>query len=403
MEKRRTIIMGVAGALALALSTSACGSSLKASGSGDSATTGGGSASGSVKIGELVALSGAYAVVGKDMRNGFGLYLEQHGNKLGGHKVDLDVVDEGSSAQSGAAGDTRLAQQDKVDAIVGIVSGPTAAAGRNIFDAAKVPALLGNTGSVVLGKDPSPWVWRASYDNGDPGRLLAAHLAKDASAGSVYLMGADYSGGHETMAGFKQKFPKARIAGEVYNPPFGQTTDFSPYLSKIKASGAGSVFVFEPGADAIQFVKQFHQFGLDKTVKLYGAGFLTQGQPTLKAQGAGALGVYNSTRYNWDIKNSVNEAFVKAYEAKYKTLPTVYAATMYDIAIILDKAIGTIQGDVNRASIKKAINDMGSVQGVRGTLSFNKTNTIEQEFYLTQVKKTADGVRNVIVEKLGRS
>jgi len=356
-----------------------------------------------VKIGELVALSGPYAVVGEDMKKGFDLYLAQHDNLLGGHKVDLDVVDEGSSARSGAAGDTRLAQQDNVDAVVGIVSGPTAAAGRNIFDAAKVPTLLGNTGSVDLGKNPSPWIWRASYDNGDPGRLLGTAMAKDPSAGKFFLLGADYSGGHETMDGFKQTFPKNRIAGEVYNPPFGQTTDYSPYLSKIKSSGAKNVFVFDPGADAIQFVKQFYQFGLNKAVQLYGAGFITQGQPTLKAQGKAALGVKDVTRYNWDIKNPVNEKFVADFQAKYHTLPTVYAANMYDIGLILDKAIGSIDGTVDHESIKKAIDDLGSVDGVRGQLSFNEDNTVEQEFYLTKVEDTPQGLRNVTIKSLGRS
>lgn len=397
MNKRRTTVMGVAGAAVLAMSVSACGGDALGGGSAQK------SAGETVKIGELVALSGAYAPVGQDMKRGFDLYLSQHGNKLGGHKVSLDVVDEGSSAQSGAAGDTRLAQQDNVDAVVGIVSGPTAAAGRNIFDAAKVPVLLGNTGSVDLGKHPSPWIWRASYDNGDPGRLLGTAMAKDPGAGKFFLLGADYSGGHETMDGFKQTFPKNRIAGEVYNPPFGQTTDYSPYLSKIKSSGAKNVFVFNPGADAIQFVKQFYQFGLNRTVQLYGAGFITQGQPTLKAQGKAAIGVLDVTRYNWDIKNPVNEKFVAAYEAKYHTLPTVYAANMYDIGLILDKAIGSIKGTVDHESIRKAIDNLGSVDGARGPLSFNKDNTVEQEFYLTKVQQTAQGLRNVTVKPLGRS
>lgn len=354
-----------------------------------------------VKIGMLVSLSGAYAPVGTDMKKGFDLYLEQHHKELGGHEVDLDTVDEGSSAQSGVAGDTKLAQQSGVDAVVGIVSGPTAAAGRDIFDSAKIPVLLGNTGSVDIGKNPSPWIYRASYDNGDPGRLLGKHMAKQ-SSGDFYLLGADYSGGHETLGGFEQTFPKNRIAGQAYFPPFGQTSDFSPYLAKIRASGAKNVFAFGPGADSIKLVKQFHQFGLDKSVTLYGAGFLTEGS-ALTAQGDAALGVMNATRYSWDIDNPVNKQFVDAYQQKYGSLPTVYAANMYDIAIMLDKAIGSIKGNVDRDAIKNAIAHLGTVDGVRGQLSFNNDNTVVQDFYLTKVEKTDQGLRNVIVTKLGRT
>lgn len=392
---RRAKLLRIFVLLVVGVLASACGGSALGTGSG------GGDASGPVKIGLLVSLSGVYAPVGTDMQKGFELYLAQHHNKLGGHTVKLDTVDEGSEPTSGVAGATKLAQQDNVDAVVGIVSGPTAAAARDIFDAAHVPALLGNTGSVTLGENPSPWIWRASYDNGDPGRLLGKKMAQDPSAGKFFLIASDYSGGHETIDGFKQTFPKDRIAGELYTP-FGTTSDYSPYLAKIRASGAKNVFCFYAGGEAISFTKQFAAFGLSKSVKLYSAGFLTEGS-ALTAEGKSALGVLNATRYNWDIKNSINQQFVAAYQAKYHTVPTVYAANMYDIGIMLDKALGSIKGSVTHDSIRNAVAHLGTVNGVRGKLSFNDKNTVEQEFYLTKVEQTPDGLRNVIVGDLGRS
>src|SRR5438067_1123795 len=47
-----------------------------------------------VKVGLLVSLSGTYASVGTDMRDGFQLYLATHGNKLGGHPVQVITADE---------------------------------------------------------------------------------------------------------------------------------------------------------------------------------------------------------------------------------------------------------------------------------------------------------------------
>lgn len=396
MRIRTSSVMGVAGIFLIATAASACGGgSLGDSGNG-------GSDNGTIKVGELVALSGVYAPVGTDMKNGFELYLAEHDQKLGGHKVDLKVVDEGSEPTSGVTGATRLAQQDNVDVGVGIVSGPTASASRDIFDAAKIPVLLGNTGSVELGTTKkSDWIWRASYDNGDPGRILGADLAKDTKIGDFYLIGADYSGGHETLDGFKETFPANRIKGEIYTP-FGKTSDYSPYLAKIRKSGVKNVFCFYAGGEAIEFTKQFAQFGLNKTVQLYSAGFLTEGT-ALTAEGDTALGVMNATRYNWDIDNAENKAFVEAYQAKYNQLPTVYAANMYDIGIILDKAIGSIDGAVTHQKIADAINKMGGFDGVRGQLEFDDNHTIKQPFYLTKVEKTPEGLRNVMVKELGRS
>lgn len=388
------------GALALAAAAillAACGgASLGTSGAGN------GSGDDTVKIGLLVAKSGVYASIGRDMENGFKLYLAEHGQKLGGKRVELIEVDEGESPQSGVAGVTRLVQQDRVDVVVGIVAGPTATGGADIFTSSQVPVLLGNTGAVSLAKEKaSPWIWRASYDNGDPGRFLAPYLAQKLPPDQkVYLIAADYSSGHETIDGFKEKFPADRIAGETYTP-FGKTTDYSPYLAKIRQSGAKAVFCFYAGAEAIAFTKQFNQFGLSNSVQLYGAGFLTEGS-ALEAEGEAALGVRNVTRYNWDFKNPVNQAFAANYQKTYNSLPTVYAANMYDIAIMLDQAIGKISGEVTPKSINDQLGSLGTVQGVRGALKFDSNRTVQQDFAIVEVQKTADGLRNVTIETLPR-
>ncbi|HEY9521782.1 MAG TPA: ABC transporter substrate-binding protein [Thermopolyspora sp.] len=389
---QRVLTLGLA-----ALLLSACGGESLGGGSGGSGD--GDAGADTLKVGLIVAQSGVVSSVGRDMEHGLKLYLDQHGDKLGGKTVQLVTVDEGSDAQSGAAAVTRAVQQEQVDVVVGVTIGPTAMAGRDIFDSTHTPALMGNTGAVPLGKDlKSEWVWRASYDNAQPGQALGKKLAADKDTGDFYLMAADYSSGHETLDGFKQTFPADRIVGERYTP-YGKTTDFSPYLEQIRNSGAKNVFCFYTGAEAIAFTKQFDQFGLSGKVKLYSAGFLTEGTD-LAAEGQAALGVLNSTRYNWDTDNPQNDAFVPAYQKAYGGVPTVYAATMYDVGIILDKAVSQITGEVSREAVNEAMSKVGTVNGVRGELSFDDTRTVRQNFYLTEVKETSEGLRNVTVETL---
>lgn len=386
----------VAGTLSLVV-TSCGGEALGTSGNESS-----GASDDTVTVGVLVAQSGLFAPLGRDMQSGLQLYLDTHGGSLGGRKVALEVVDEGGSPQSGVAAATRLAQSRQVDVVTGVVAGPTAMAAREVLDPARMPVLLSNTGSVALGTNlKSEWIWRASYDNRDPGRLLGEELAKDTAAGDFFLIGADYSGGHEHLDGFKTTFPANRIKGELYTP-FGKTSDYSPYLAKIRASGVKHVAAFFAGGEAIEFVKQFKAFGLSDSVKLYGFGFLTEGS-ALKAEGEAALGVLNATRYNWDLDNPENRKFVDAYQQKFGSVPTVFAANMYDIGGFLDKAIGSIKGEVTRDSVQKAIGSLGSMSGVRGNVEFDDNNTIVQGFYLTEVQQTKDGLRNVIVKDLGRS
>lgn len=390
-KSTRTAMTWSASIVAVSCLLTACGGSSlgSSSGSGDDDT---------VKVGVLVAQSGVYAAVGEDMAAGLELYLEQHDDRLGGREVDVVTVDEGETPQSGVTAATRLVQQEQVDVVVGIVTSPTAMGSRDIFDSSQVPVLMGNTGASALGGElASDWIWRASYDNGDPGRSLGVFLEEE-SAGDVFLIAPDYSGGHETIAGFKETFPSDRIAGEVY-PPFGTTSDYSSYLTQIRNSGAKQVFCFFAGREAIDFTKQFDAFGLSESITLYSAGYLTDGG-LLDAEGDAALGVRNASRYNWDLDNPANREFAPAFEDAYDRLPTIPAATMYDIGLILDEAVASIDGDVTRQTINEALEGVGTLNGVRGELGFDDSRTVVAQNYLTEVRKTDVGLRNVTIDTL---
>jgi branched-chain amino acid transport system substrate-binding protein len=91
----------------------------------------------------------------------------------------------------------------------------------------------------------------------------------------------------------------------------------------------------------------------------------------------------------WDIavNNPENKHFIDAFRAKYKRLPSEYAATAYDAARLLDVAIrraGANYGDKKAlaAAVKAAGQDFKSV---RGPFRFNKNNMPVQNYYAFQV------------------
>lgn len=377
----------------LAALTSCGGSSLSDS------TGAGGNSDGPISIGLSIPLSGVYASLGEDMKQGFDLYLKEHGDKLGGRAIKVVTADEGEGPPTGVPATTKLVSQDRVSAVVGLVNSATALGLKDTFVQSKVPLIVANAGADGITKDASPYIWRVSFTNGSVGEALGGQVAEDVAGGGVYLLAAGYAAGKESVAGFKKSFTAAggKVAGESYTP-FGTTSDWQPYLSKIKASGAKAVYVFYAGAEAVNFVKQYSAFGLGKQAQLYGAGFLTEGG-VLTAQGAAAAGVKTSLHYSDQLDSATNKTFVEAYTQAYKEPPTVYAVQAYDAAAVLDKAIKNA-ATTDGVGLSEAIAKVGDVESPRGTWKFDSLHDPSQPYFLRQVKLSGSAYVNAVIGNL---
>ena len=90
----------------------------------------------------------------------------------------------------------------------------------------------------------------------------------------AYVAVSDYAPGHDARDGFKTVFSKlgGKIVGEV-NIPLA-TTDFGPFMQRIRDAKPAAVYVFMPvGPTSVSFVKTFVSYGMAKDgVKLIGTG-----------------------------------------------------------------------------------------------------------------------------------
>ena len=382
------------------LVSSALGASLVLAACGGGTLGGGGSeqtASGPIKIGLLLPQSGVYKSLGDDMLAGFNVYLEEKGQKLGGREVQVVTADEGETAETGKAGADKLVKQDRVAVVSGVVSSATMNGIVDLFETSEIPLVGANASPTTLtGKT---YIWRTSYVNDEPGKALGGYVAKQ-ETGPVYLLAADYQAGKDETGGFMETFKPAggKVADEVYTP-FPATKNFQPFLSNLQKSGAKSVFTFYAGGAAVDFVKQYDQFGLTGKVKHYSAGFLTEGG-VLAAQGDAAIGTLTAMNYSADLDNEANKKFVAAYEKATGRPPTTYAMASYDAAQVIDKAIEKA-GKADSKSINAAIKEIGEIDSPRGTWSFNDNGTPKQMWYLREVKKEGGKLSNVVIEELG--
>jgi len=72
-----------------------------------------------LRIGFIAPITGIFAQVGKDMVDGFQLYLDQHGNKLGGMDVKFVVEDDQGKPDASVTKGKKVILQDKVHLMIG--------------------------------------------------------------------------------------------------------------------------------------------------------------------------------------------------------------------------------------------------------------------------------------------
>jgi branched-chain amino acid transport system substrate-binding protein len=389
---RAVVMAGLA-----AFSLGACGSVGEESseGSGESET-------GPIKVGLVIPQSGVYAPLGEDMKAGWDLWLERNGGKLGGREVQTVVVDEGEGPDTGVPAVQKVLQQDRVDAVVGIVNSATALGSVEVVNSAKKLLIVANAGADSL-TGSSKYIWRSSFTNGQVAYAVGKHVATTPEGKKgVYAMAADYAAGEEAIAGFKKGFEEGggKLLGEA-KTPFGTTQDFQPFLAKARSENPGAVYVFYAGAEAVAFVKQYDEFGLSERAPLYGSGFLTEGG-VLTAQGEAAEGVHTALHYATALDNPANSSFAEAYQAKTDKPPTVYAVQAWDAAAVLSKAVEGAGGALDGDALAGAMGKVGEIaDSPRGPWQFEQQSPV-QEMYLREVRSEGDAVANAVVESLGQ-
>ncbi|QFS85044.1 ABC transporter substrate-binding protein [Roseivivax sp. THAF197b] len=341
-----------------------------------------------IDVGLLLPYSGVYAALGNDIQAGFELGLAAYGDEVE-QTFNLHIEDTEVKPPVGLAKARKLVLQDDVDVMVGIVSSAVLGAVSDIVAQMEVPLIVANAGNDdATGAGCSPYITRLSFANGQINRPMGEWMAGQGIE-TVYTLAPDYAAGRQMIEAFTAGFTEAggEVVGSQYTP-FQQTTDFGPYLTEAKSSGADAVYVFYAGGEAISFVKQYDSFGLKAEMPLYGAGFLTS-PLYVNAEGPAAVGVIAALHYVPTIENAENDAFVTAFQEKTGRQPSEFAVHGYDSARAIIEAVKT--GATTRSEIAAALSKV-SFDGPRGALSIDPaTNNIIQPIYVYETVEAEGG------------
>ena len=295
-----------------------------------------------IKVGFMLPYTGTYAALGNAIENGFRLYVQEQGGKLGGRELEYFKVDDESEPSKAVDNINKLIKRDNVDVVVGTVHSGVVMAMAKVAKDTNTLLVIPNAGArAVTGPMCAPNIFRSSFSNWQPGYAMGK-VAGERGAKKVATITWKYAAGDESVEGFKDGLKAS--GGEVVKEltlPF-PNVEFQALLTEIAATKPDAVYAFFAGGGAVKFVKDYAAAGLNKTIPLYGPGFLTDG--TLEAQGAAAQGLLTTLHYADGLDMPKDKAFRADYNKTYKTAPDVYAVQGYDAAQMLDAGLTAVEG-----------------------------------------------------------
>ncbi len=337
-----------------------------------------------IKIGYLGTFSGPIGTLGQDNYDGFMLALEQRGGKLGGVPVQILKEDDQFKPDVGLQIVQKFIEKERVPIIAGVIGSNVMMAVHRPITEKQVFLIGTNAGpSAIAGAQCSPYQFIVSWQN-DGHAEAAGKYATDKGYKRMVLVAPNYQAGKDVLVGFKRAY-KGEVLDEML--PGVAQPDFSAELAQIAAAKPDAVYAFFPGSTAVNFIHQYQQAGLAKTIPLQTSAMLDG--TTLPALKDSALGMIGTHFWAPDTNNATNRAFVEAFEKKYGRIPSMFAAEGYDGALLLDVAIGKVRGNVSDKPAFMAALKAGNPNSVRGVLEFGNNNFPVQDWYAFQVVKDA--------------
>lgn len=357
-----------------------------------------------IKIAFVDPFSGPMANIGENEGQTLSFLIERinAGGGVLGQKLEVVPFDNKLSPQ-----ETLVALQDITDQKIPFIIGGN---GSNVAGAIIDAVDKHNTRNVdnrvmylnFASVDPdftnsrcSFWHFRFDANSDMKMEALTNVLKEDKNIKKVFIIGQDYSFGHQVSRAAKEmlkaKRPDIEIVGDDLHP-IGKVKDFSPYIAKIRASGADTVITGNWGNDLSLLVKAGKDAGLD--VNYYSYNAYNVGAPTaIGAAGVDKLNVV--TEWQNNLTNAKTEQLYADYRAKFSNAKD--ELFFYRIKYATDMLVRSIEKAKSADPYKVALAMEGmTYESAMGPLTMRKEDhqLLLPMFVSTMKAVGGDGVKN---------
>jgi branched-chain amino acid transport system substrate-binding protein len=357
---------------------------------------------GPIRIGFIVPLSGPFAQNGRDILNGFLLLLDEVGYRAGGRQIQLIIEDDEAIPAVTLTKARKLVESDRVHLMAGTLLASSGYALAPYVDAQQIPMVYPVVSSDDLTqRRRSKWIIRTGWTSSQPNHAFGEYAYRTLGYRTVATIALDYAFGWESVGGFQRTFEAegGRIVQKMWTPV--SVHDFAPYLAQISRD-VDAVYALFLGRSALQFMRQYAEYGLQGRVPLIGSGTTTD-EHVLPFMGDEAVGVVTSLQYSAALDTPENRRFTAAYRKRYNKLASYYAESMYTGGKWVLAAIEALGGRVeDRAQLLEALRAARPTGLPRGPVELDEYGNPIQNIYVRRVGRVNGELQNTVIATIQR-
>jgi len=360
-----------------------------------------------VKVGLITDASGALAIYGVHILRSFMLGMEYATGAAGsaGEKFDIAqaqenvfkiddceiqvfVRDDGSNAENTATVARELIDVQKVNILVGTVSSGATATLQGIALENKIPLIVAPAAANdITGVNFNEYTFRTSRNNYQDAMNECIALTQQYK--TFVQIAPDYAFGRGSATAFRDACTLdggTFVADDIFAP--ADTTEFTPYMDQIAASGADAYIVTWAGSGFVPLMQSAVDQGVTEKMAL-GATFIDN--VLMPVWYGNAVGSTSGILYHYSApKNAIND-FLKAQDkARYGVMPDLFDADGMNAAIMVVETIQAANGDVSGDALKGVMEGM-TFEGPKGTVFIRPEDHVAiQDMYILKLVNVTD-------------
>jgi len=349
-----------------------------------------------IKIANIVELSGAGATSGTNFKDGVELAVKEINAAGGilGHKIETTTSDTQSNPGV-AKGLAQKAIDDDVFAVFGPVFSGSIMVSMTETRRAEIPNFTGGEASAIT-KQGNPYIFRTSFTQDTAMPKVARYIANNLKAKTVALIfvNNDYGKGGRDAIMKALDAVNVKVIADISTEQ--SQVDFSVPVLKAKQANADIVFVYTNEEESARALRELRKQGWTKPI--VGETTLV-GQKVIELAGDAANGAVAHVGLTIDAPLPAMRAFRAKFEKAYKYLPDHNGIKGYTGVYLLKAGIEKV-GKLDRKAVAKALHGLSvsaaKEPGVIMDVSIDANGDLDRESFVVEARNGKQDVKEIL-------